>query len=88
MNLRIDAPVLLRVRSPRMSEGLRERLLTALVAHFEVVGVHEFEDQDGMWVQVSFGERAWPSEYDQAYSAFGFEDVVAPLDVEWAVTQN
>ena len=82
MNLRIDRPVLLRVRCPRSAEGLRERIVTALVAHFDVVSVHEFEDQDGMSVQVSLGEHVWPSS-DQAYSEFGFEDVVAPLDVAW-----
>ena len=84
MNLRIDRPVLLRVRCPRTSEELRERLLTALVAHFEVVGVHEFEDQDGMCVEVSFGERAWPSGYDQVYSDFG-EDW-SPFDFDGAFT--
>jgi ribosomal protein L11 methyltransferase len=86
MNLRIDRPVLLRVHCPRASEGLRERLLTALVAHFDIVAIYELEDQDGICVQVSLGEHAWPSQQDEddGYSAFGrFEDVVAPLDVKW-----
>jgi hypothetical protein len=81
MNLRIDAPVFLRARCPHTSEGLRERVLTALVAHFEVVSVHEFEDQDGMCVEVSLGERAWHTGYDDW--EFGPKDLVAPLDAKW-----